>query len=1143
MRTFRLSLLRNAQLLIPCLYLVIEGIASSQEGDWEHMKRIVPNGYVCGITAVPLQIDGKLDEPSWKLAPWTEDFVDIEGEKKPKPRFRTRAKMLWDNDNFYIAAQLFEPHLQGVITQHDAVIFQDNDFEVFIDPNSDNHEYFELELNALNTTWDLFMPRPYKDASGADNDWEFAGLKSAVHLQGTLNDPTDQDTSWGVEIAIPWASFSTPSQKVAPPVDGEKWRIDFSRVEWQFEIVDGKYQKVPKTKEDNWVWSPQGIIDMHRPERWGFVQFSKELPGKSEFKHDASLVSRDLLMEIYHRQRAFHAKHARWAKNFAELEFAAASQTPANPFSLYATTDGYQASVIIAAETNDVQTNAVGKKSQELWNVRQDSKIWKSTESDLTEAPLQRSGDNQNQLRRAMDSCPIEQREGMEFLIANMPDRDLRTLTSEFLLEEVRLAYLAWDNSPWKEDIPKEVFFNNVLPYANINERRDSWRKDFSERFLPLIEGVKTPGLAAARLNQKLFPLLSVRYSTQRPKADQSPYESIKSGTASCTGLSVLLIDACRSVGIPARFVGTPLWSDKSGNHSWIEVWDNGWHFTGAAEPNGDDLDKAWFIGRASTAKRDDAMNAVYAVSFQRTPVHFPLVWDRSIDYISAVNVTDRYVNLAAKPPDGSAQTMFRVLDKASGKRLAVVVRVYDTDGKLVFEETSKDERFDANDHLSVYLPKGQQFSLEVQDGNNVKKTPFVSEQRNAPITENIAPTEKASIGVNDPLGSAEAISALAKFLLLPYDERPNLVEQPFASTPVSKADATEATKLLWKDHAERIRHSRAEEMTARVLTLDALKMPFTYEVFGEKPATGRSMVISMHGGGGAPTKVNDQQWENQKKLYKLEEGVYVVPRAPTDTWDLWHQSHIDRLFDRLIENLIVLEEVDPNRIYIMGYSAGGDGVFQLSPRMADRWAAAAMMAGHPNETSPLGLRNLPFTLHMGEKDSAYNRNKKAAEWEQKLADLHREDPEGYIHLVKIHAGKGHWMDREDAVAIAWMAQWNRNLLPTRIVWKQDDVVENRFYWLAIDPKEIRERAEIVATRANNTIDIQSKDADRVSIRFSDDMLNLEQPILITCGSTTLFQGMVTRTIGILAKTLAERGDPKAVFSAEVTVSIPKSNP
>jgi len=1132
MRTFHSSALPSAAYLSFLLLFYVEAHdAIGGEGDWAHMKKIMPNGYVCGTASAPLQIDGKLDEESWKAAPWTEDFVDIEGVKKPLPRFRTRAKMLWDNDNFYIAAELSEPHLQGNITEHDAVIFQDNDFEVFIDPDSDNHEYYELELNTLNTTWDLFMPRPYKDGGGAENQWEFSGLKTGVHLNGSLNDPSDQDSSWSVEIAIPWSAFSTQSHRVAPPQNGKKWRIDFSRVQWQFESVDGKYKKVPNTKEDNWVWSPQGIIDMHRPERWGFVQFSNELPGTVKFNPDSSLASRDLLMEVYHRQRAFHAAHGKWAKSFSELDFVAGSGIGSEKFTMCATADGYQASVIVST----------GAESQELWNVRQDSKIWKSMENGLVQQALHRAGENQTQLRRALDSSPIEQREGMEFLIANMPERDLRTLTSEFLLEEVRLAYLAWDKSPWRNELPKEVFFNNVLPYANINERRDSWRKDFSERFAPLIAGAKTPAQAAARLNQKLFPLLNVKYSTKRPKADQSPYESIHSGTASCTGLSVLLIDACRALGIPARFVGTPLWSDKSGNHSWVEVWDDGWHFTGAAEPNGDDLDKAWFLDRASSAKRDDAMNAIYAVSFQRTPVHFPLVWDRSIDYISAVNVTDRYVDRGTIPPVGSTRILLRVLDRATGLRLAAAVKVFDADSKLVLEGTTKDERFDANDYLNVVLPIGKKYSLEVRDGENTNKSTFVSEQRNRPITVSL--DTEVSVSANEQNRSATAVASLAKFLTLPTDERPLIAEQPFAIVPLAKKDVVEATQLLWRDHVERIRSSRSEEMSARVLTLGELKMRFSYEVFGEKPSTGRSLFISMHGGGGAPTKVNDQQWENQKKLYRLEEGVYVVPRAPTDTWDLWHQSHIDRFFDRLIENMIVLEDVNPNRIYIMGYSAGGDGVYQLAPRMADRWAAASMMAGHPNETSPLGLRNLPFTLHMGEKDAAYNRNKTASEWEKKMADLHRDDPDGYNHEVRIHAGKGHWMDREDAVAIPWMAKWNRNPIPTRIVWKQDDVVGNRFYWLAIEPMEIQGRAEIVATRTHNTIDIQTKDADRVSVRLSDAMVDLDKPISITCGSSSLFQGIAPRTIEHLAVTLSERGDPKAIFCAEVKVSIPKDKP
>jgi transglutaminase-like putative cysteine protease len=157
------------------------------------------------------------------------------------------------------------------------------------------------------------------------------------------------------------------------------------------------------------------------------------------------------------------------------------------------------------------------------------------------------------------------------------------------------------------------------------------------------VKDIDSPGKAAAMLNQQVFPLVKVRYSTGRPKADQSPYESIKAGTASCTGLSVILIDACRAVGVPARFVGTPLWANKSGNHSWVEVWDDGWHFTGAAEPAGDRLDEAWFTGQAAEAPADDPKHAIYATSFRRTKTKFPLVWDASIDYVFAEDVTKRY--------------------------------------------------------------------------------------------------------------------------------------------------------------------------------------------------------------------------------------------------------------------------------------------------------------------------------------------------------------------------------------------------------------------------------------------------------------------------------------------------------------------
>jgi len=386
---------------------------------------------------------------------------------------------------------------------------------------------------------------------------------------------------------------------------------------------------------------------------------------------------------------------------------------------------------------------------------------------------------------------------------------------------------------------------------------------------------------------------------------------------------------------------------------------------------------------------------------------------------------------------------------------------------------------------------------------------------------------------------SAAAVVALTRYVEKAPDQRPPLARQPFADAALTRPDAVRAKELLWEDHVARIRATRAAEMKARQLTHGSLTMPFYYKVFGDKPKHGRAMYISMHGGGGAPKRVNDSQWENQKRLYRLDEGVYVVPRAPTNTWNLWHQAHIDWFFNRLIEDLIVFADVDPNRVYLMGYSAGGDGVFQLAPRMADRFAAAAMMAGHPNETSPLGLRNLPFTIHVGGRDAAYHRNEVARRWADKLDELHAADPGGYVHWVKIYPDKAHWLDREDAAAIPWMAKYQRHLLPTKIVWKQDEVKHDRFYCLAVDPAAIESRAEVVAKRDGQTIDIEATGVPRLTILLRDELLDLDQPVTVTSADTRLFAGRVSRSIAVIARTLAERGDPSDVFCAEHTVQLP----
>jgi Carbohydrate family 9 binding domain-like len=262
---------------------------------------------------------GRLDDEVWGHAPWTDDFVDIEGDVKPLPRHRTRAKMLWDDVHLYIGADMEEPHVWGTLTDHDSVIYFDNDFEVFLDPAGRGHHYGEIEVNALNTIWDLMLTHPYRAGGWRITDWEMKGVRTAVAIDGTLNDPSDVDRGWQVEIAIPWTALAEAGGTGMPPADGDQWRINFSRVEWQVDIIDGAYVKVPDTPEDNWVWSPQGAIDMHRPERWGVLQFSTTTSDLPPVRPLDDWTDRLTLVSVWEAQQAYRQQHGRYASSPTEL--------------------------------------------------------------------------------------------------------------------------------------------------------------------------------------------------------------------------------------------------------------------------------------------------------------------------------------------------------------------------------------------------------------------------------------------------------------------------------------------------------------------------------------------------------------------------------------------------------------------------------------------------------------------------------------------------------------------------------------------------------------------------------------------------------------------------------------------------------
>lgn len=332
------------------------------------------------------------------------------------------------------------------------------------------------------------------------------------------------------------------------------------------------------------------------------------------------------------------------------------------------------------------------------------TKAWWSSS---VEAQLVKAKDNRPQLEKALDAIPVDQRKGMEFLIANMPAADLMALKADFLLANHEFAYRARRELPWGKDIPEDLFFNDVLPYANVDELRDPWRKEFFDLCLPIVQGCKTPSEAAQKLNTELFRKLKLKYAPQRRAPNLSPKEAIAQGNASCTGLSIVLSDACRAVCVPARLVGTPNWHDKRGNHTWVEIWDKKWHFTGACEPDPAGLNRGWFVGDAAKAQKDVPEHAIYATSFKKTDTPFPLVWARDKKTVSGENVTDRYAKAEKK---ATFQLSIRVVD-AKGKRTIAAVSVT---GPTKHEGTSKGESADLNDFLSFELKPGMEYTVKV---------------------------------------------------------------------------------------------------------------------------------------------------------------------------------------------------------------------------------------------------------------------------------------------------------------------------------------------------------------------------------------------------------------------------------------------
>jgi transglutaminase-like putative cysteine protease/predicted esterase len=651
---------------------------------------------------------------------------------------------------------------------------------------------------------------------------------------------------------------------------------------------------------------------------------------------------------------------------------------------------------------------------------------------------LARAGANRAELSKALTAVPAEQRKGLVFLIANMPESDLRSLRADFLLENVALAYQARARVPWGKRLPEALFLNDVLPYANVDEARHPWRKELYELCLPLVKDCKTPGEAAHRLNSELFKKLQVRYSTQRKKPHQSPKETIETKMASCTGLSILLADACRSVAVPARLVGTPLWTNKRGNHTWVEVWDNGWHFTGACEADPKGLDRGWFVGEASKAIKDSRVHAIYAASFKKTAVTFPLLWAPQRQDVFAENVTDRY----AKPSKPAATA--EQLQQAEKAARAYFAADAAERGRWKFDV--------ALDHL------------------------------------------------------------LAN-------------------------DAAAVRRAVWKAYQAAPIHAEAKkDFEQNQVRHQKYLSAYVVRKVGKRPLQGWPLFIAMHGGGRTPKSVNDSQWKVMQRYYRDQPSVtgyqYLALRAPNDTWNGFYDDYVPPLIINLIRQFLLFGDIDPDKVFLMGYSHGGYGAFFIGPKIPDRFAAVHASAAAPTDgtISARTLRNTRFTFMVGEKDNAYGRRERCETFAAEVRKLQEQNKGAFPVVFELKKGFGH-TGLPDRDKIKEMYPFTRQPTPRRLTWDLTDPVIAYFFWLAV-PRPGKEQSIDAALNDNNAR-ISTRNVKQFELCLDERLVAFGGPLRLTIdGNMRVLE--VRPSFRTLCESLAERGDPELAFTCRV---------
>jgi predicted esterase len=747
---------------------------------------------------------------------------------------------------------------------------------------------------------------------------------------------------------------------------------------------------------------------------------------------------------------------------------------------------------------------------------------------------LARAGDNRPELLKALTAAPADQRAGMAFLVANMPERDLRTLRADFLTENVALAYRARNEMPWGKAVPEDLFLNDVLPYANVDEARHPWRKELFELCLPMVKDCKTPGEAAQKLNSTLFKQLKVKYSTQRRQPHQSPKESIETGLASCTGLSILLCDGCRSVGVPARLAGTPMWANLRGNHTWVEVWDDGWHFTGACEPDPKGLDRGWFVNDAAQAKKDSRQHAIYAASFKRTDVTFPLVWAPNQKDVFAENVTDRYARPEAKADRVRVQVL--VWEAGRSKRLALPVTVAARDNPAqVVSGESRGETADTNDILAIELLPDHDYVLRVGRPARLEQ-PLRTGAAMQQLVEVELPKEPAQ-KPGLPPEAVRQIEDEAKAIFAAGDDRRAGWKCDARFDRWLADHEPEVRRAVWAAYrAAPVHEAQRKDFDAnRVRTADRTS-PYVVREVGTRPERGWPLVIAMHGGGNGPTSLNDSQWKAMQRYYRDQPSAggykYLALRAPNDAWNGFYDDPVLPLITSLIRQFLLFGDVDPDRVYLIGYSHGGYGAFFIGPKLVDRFAAVHCSAAAPTDgtISPQTLRNTRFTIMVGETDTAYGRRERCEKFAEQLRKLKEQSPGEFPVEFELKKGFGHG-GLPDRDKVAELARSTRNPAPRHLTWEATDAVVAEFFWLSVDRPA--QGQSIEAELRDNTVRVTTRNVKQFDLGLDSRLVDFGRPLRVTLDGKA--QEVTARpSLATLCRSVLERGDPELAVTCRV---------